>query len=413
MLTPLPLGIGLRYVRSRRRSFFVSFITWVSLAGVCLGVAALITILSVMNGFEGELRDRLLALSAHATLAEPDAVEGELVALAARARTEPHVAGAAPYVELQGLLSAGDKLSGATVRGIEADSEGAVGELGRAMLVGALTDLAPGSRHMILGRVLAAELGAQLGDTVTVLLPRADSDGNLVPEIGAFTVSGIFEIGLADHDATLALVSLADLWVLAGPAAPAGVRIRFDDALAAPALSRELAARIGGKLVVRDWTEDHAAYFHAIRLEKTMMTAILMLIVAVAAFNIVASLVMVVSDKRTDIAILRTLGLSRGNVVAIFMTQGTVIGWLGTAAGIALGLALAFNVDVIVPFLERLFRFQIFDADVYYITSIPSEVHFTDVSLVGLVALLLTGLATFYPALRAAATQPAEALRYE
>jgi len=413
MLTPLPLGIGLRYVRSRRRSFFVSFITWVSLAGVCLGVAALITILSVMNGFEGELRGRLLALSAHATLSEPGAGEDRLVALAARARTEPHVVGAAPYIELQGLLSTGEKLSGATVRGIEADSEAAVGELGKAMLVGSLADLAAGSRHMILGRVLAAELGAQLGDTVTVLLPRADSDGNLVPEIGAFKVSGIFEIGLADHDATLALVPLAGLAALAGPAAPEGVRVKFDDALAAPALSRELATRMGAGLEVRDWTEDHAAYFHAIRLEKTMMTAILMLIVAVAAFNIVASLVMVVSDKRTDIAILRTLGLSRGAVVAIFMTQGTVIGWLGTGAGIALGLALAFNVDVIVPFIERLFRFQIFDADVYYITAIPSEVHLTDVSLVAIVALLLTAVATFYPALRAAGTQPAEALRYE
>ncbi len=413
MLTPLPLGIGLRYVRSRRRSFFVSFITWVSLAGVCLGVAALITILSVMNGFEGELRDRLLALSAHATLSEPGAGEARLVALAAQAQAEPHVVGAAPYVELQGLLSTGEKLSGATVRGIEADAEAGVGELGQAMLVGSLADLAAGSRHMILGRVLAAELGAQPGDTVTVLLPRADSDGNLVPEIGAFTVSGIFEIGLADHDATLALVPLADLESLAGSAAPAGVRIKFDDALAAPTLARDLAARMGGSLRVRDWTEDHAAYFHAIRLEKTMMTAILMLIVAVAAFNIVASLVMVVSDKRTDIAILRTLGLSRGAVVAIFMTQGTVIGWLGTGAGIALGLALAFNVDVIVPFIEGLFRFQIFDADVYYITAIPSEVHMIDVGLVAAVALLLTAVATFYPALRAAGTQPAEALRYE
>jgi lipoprotein-releasing system permease protein len=413
MLTPLPLGIGLRYVRSRRRSFFVSFITWVSLAGVCLGVAALITILSVMNGFEGELRDRLLALSAHATLSEPGANEARLVALAAQAQREPHVAGAAPYVELQGLLSAGEKLSGATVRGIEAEAEARVGELGQAMLAGSLADLAAGSRRMILGRVLAAELGAQPGDTVTVLLPRADSDGNLVPEIGAFTISGIFEIGLADHDGTLALVPLADLESLAGSAAPAGVRIKFDDALAAPTLARDLAARMGSSLRVRDWTEDHAAYFHAIRLEKTMMTAILMLIVAVAAFNIVASLVMVVSDKRTDIAILRTLGLSRGAVVAIFMTQGTVIGWLGTGAGIALGLALAFNVDVIVPFIEGLFRFQIFDADVYYITAIPSEVHMIDVGLVAAVALLLTAVATFYPALRAAGTQPAEALRYE
>jgi lipoprotein-releasing system permease protein len=261
--------------------------------------------------------------------------------------------------------------------------------------------------------VLAAELAVQPGDRVTVLLPRAAADGALDPEIAAFTVSGVFEIGLADHDASLALVPLSDLAALAGPAAPSGVRIRFDDALAAPGLARSLAASLPGSLGVRDWTEDHAAYFHAIRLEKTMMTVILLLIVAVAAFNIVASLVMVVSDKRTDIAILRTLGMPKRSVAGIFVTQGTLIGWLGTAAGVALGLSLALNVDVVMPFLERLFGFQLFDADVYYISAIPSEVHTADVVLVAVAALALTAVATLYPALRAAATQPAEALRYE
>jgi lipoprotein-releasing system permease protein len=413
MLTPLPLGIGLRYVRSRRRSFFVSFISWVSLAGVCLGVAALITILSVMNGFEGELRDRLLALSSHATLAAPGANEQQLVELARTSRADPIVAGAAPYIELQGLLSTGAKLAGATVRGIEPAAETTVGELGEAMIAGSLAGLEPGSRRMILGRVLASELAVQPGDTVTVLLPRADASGNLEPRIGAFEVAGVFEVGLADHDGTLALVPLGDLAALAGEAAPAGVRVRFDDPMAAPELVRELAARLGGGLRARDWSEDHAAYFHAIRLEKTMMTVILLLIVAVAAFNIVASLVMVVSDKRTDIAILRTLGMSRGGVLGIFVTQGVVIGWFGTAAGVALGLALALNVSVIMPGLERLFGFQVFDADVYYITTIPSEVHTADVVLVAAAALLLTAVATLYPALRAARTQPAEALRYE
>jgi len=413
MLSPLPLGIGLRYVRSRRRSFFVSFITWVSLAGVCLGVAALITVLSVMNGFEGELRSRLLALSAHATLAEPGASAADLARLAGRAAARPGVAGAAPYLEVQGLLSTGAQLAGGTVRGVEPAAEARVGELAESMVAGSLGDLEPGSRRMILGRVLAAELGLRLGDPVTVLLPRADETGNLVPEIGAFTVSGIFEVGLADHDATLALVPLADLALLAGGAAPAGVRLRFEDPIDAPVLARAVAAALGGSLEVRDWTEDHAAYFHAIRLEKTMMTLILLLIVAVAAFNIVASLVMVVSDKRTDIAILRTLGLARRAVVGIFVTQGTVIGWLGTAAGVALGLALALNVGDITPVLERWLGFQVFDPDVYYISRIPSEVQSTDVWLVALAALALTFVATVYPALRAAATQPAEALRYE
>ena len=413
MLSPLPLGIGLRYVRSRRRSFFVSFITWVSLAGVCLGVAALITILSVMNGFEAELRGRLLALSAHATLSAAGAGEEDLSRLAQAARAQERVAGAAPYVEIQGLLSSGTALAGGTVRGIEPRDEAGVGDLAGAMLVGALDELVAGSGNMVLGRVLAAELAVQPGDTVTVLLPRADAEGNLMPEIGAFRVSGLFEIGLADHDASLALVPLEDLARLAGPAAPAGVRVKFDDALAAPALARGLAASLGPGLQVRDWSQDHAAYFHAIRLEKTMMTVILLLIVAVAAFNIVASLVMVVSDKRTDIAILRTLGMQRRTVAGIFVTQGALIGWLGTGAGVVLGLSLALNVGVVVPFLERLFGFQIFDADVYYITAIPSEVHAADVTLVALAALVLTSVATLYPALRAAATQPAEALRYE
>jgi lipoprotein-releasing system permease protein len=413
MLSPLPLGIGLRYVRSRRRSFFVSFITWVSLAGVCLGVAALITILSVMNGFENELRDRLLALSAHATLAAPGADEEALAALAAAARRQPRVEGAAAYAEVQGLLSSATAMAGGTVRGIEPADEAGIGDLADAMLSGSMADLVPGSTRVILGRVLAAELAVRPGDTVTVLLPRTGEDGGLTPEIGAFTVSGVFEIGLADHDASLALVPLADLLRLAGPAAPAGVRVRFDDALAAPSLARELAGALGPGLVVRDWSQDHAAYFHAIRLEKTMMTIILMLIVAVAAFNIVASLVMVVSDKRTDIAILRTLGMGRRAVAGIFLTQGAVIGWAGTAAGVALGLLLALNVATIVPALEQLFRFQIFDADVYYITAIPSDVHSVDVALVALAALALTSAATLYPALRAAATQPAEALRYE
>jgi len=413
MLSPLPLGIGLRYVRSRRRSFFVSFITWVSLLGVCLGVAALITILSVMNGFEGELRSRLLALSAHATLLRPGASGDELAALAVRAAEEPGVTGAAPYIEVQGLLSTGSHLSGGTVRGIDPAAEGRIGQLDEAMIAGSLGDLVSGSRRMVLGRVLAADLAVRLGDTVTVLLPRADATGNLVPEIGAFTVSGLFEIGLADHDATLALVPLGDLALLGGESAPAGVRITFDDPLEAPGRTGALAARLGGPLETRDWTQDHAAYFHAIRLEKTMMTLILMLIVAVAAFNIVASLVMVVSDKRTDIAILRTLGLARRSVVAIFMTQGTVIGWLGTGAGVALGLLLAFNVGDITPVLERWLGFQVFDPDVYYISRIPSEVRSMDVVLIAAAALLLTFVATVYPALRAAGTQPAEALRYE
>jgi lipoprotein-releasing system permease protein len=412
MLTPLPLGIGLRYVRSRRQSFFVSFITWVSLAGVCLGVAALITILSVMNGLEGELRSRLLSLSAHATFERAPATPDALAALAAEVRAAPEVAGAAPFIEVEALASHGAQLSPARLRGIDPASEATIGDLDRAMLEGDIAALAAGSNRVILGRLLAGELDVQVGDQVTLLLPRSAADGGLEPQIGAFEVAGLFEVGLADHDASLALAALADVANFAGPGAPAGVRARFGDALAAPLLARTVASRLA-EVSVRDWTEDHAAYFHAIRLEKVMMTIMLLLIVAVAAFNIVASLVMVVSEKRTDIAILRTLGLGRGSVAGIFLTQGTLIGWIGTLAGVALGLALALNAGPVAGVLERVFGFYVFDPSVYYITRIPSEVRVGDVLAVAVSALVLTLVAAVYPALRAAATQPAEALRYE
>ncbi|MCU0976865.1 MAG: lipoprotein-releasing ABC transporter permease subunit [Steroidobacteraceae bacterium] len=412
MLTPLPLGIGLRYVRSRRQSYFVSFITWVSLAGVCLGVAALITILSVMNGLEGELRQRLLALSAHATYGGVGADPAALEALAARLRAEPEVVAAAPFIEVEGLASSGPYLAPTRLRGIDVAAETAVGEIAKVMVSGSLGALAPGSNRVVLGRILAADLGVGVGDRITVLLPRTEAGGALEPQIGAFEVAGLFEAGLADHDASLALAALADVAAFAGPEAPAGVHARFSDVVAAPALSRAVAGRLPG-VTVRDWTEDHAAYFQAIRLEKLMMTVMLLLIVAVAAFNIVASLVMVVSEKRKDIAILRTLGLGRGSVSAIFLTQGTLIGWVGTAAGIALGLVLAYNAGAIAAAVEQFFGFHVFDPSVYYISSIPSEVRGGDVAVVAVAAFILTLAAAVYPALRASHTQPAEALRYE
>jgi lipoprotein-releasing system permease protein len=411
MLTPLPLGLGLRYVRARQHQYFVSFISWVSLAGVCLGVAALITILSVMNGFEGELRSRLLALTAHATLpGQADAAR--LEALARRARGEPGVVHAEPYVEVQGLLSHGPMLAGATLRGIDPAEHGPGTVLGESMQAGSLADLVPGSRKVVLGRALAMQLQSGVGDTVSVLLLRTGEGGELAPRIGALEVAGLFEIGLADHDAGLAFASLEDVAVLAGPSASAGVLLFFVDPFDAPRLADAAAAALGTGPAA-NWTVEHAAYFRAIRLEKTMMTVILLLIVSVAAFNIVASLVMVVAEKRNDIAILRTMGLSRGSVVATFIVQGTVIGWFGTLAGVGLGILLAVNAGDIVPALERWFGFEIFDPDVYYITRIPSELRANDVGLVAGAALALTFFATIYPARRAAATEPAEALRYE
>jgi lipoprotein-releasing system permease protein len=273
-------------------------------------------------------------------------------------------------------------------------------------------DLRPGSRHVALGRALAFQVQAAPGDAINVLLLRTGDGGALAPKIGAFTVSGSFEIGLADHDVTLAFASLEDVAGLAGSAASAGVRVFYADPFDAPGRTPLLASQLGTGAGT-DWTVEHAAYFRAIRLEKAMMTIILLLIVAVAAFNVVASLVMVVAEKRNDIAILRTLGLSRGGVVATFIIQGTVIGWTGAVAGILLGVLLALNAGSIVHALEFAFGFELFDPAVYYISRIPSELRGTDVALVSVTAFALTLLSTIYPARRAAATEPAEALRYE
>jgi lipoprotein-releasing system permease protein len=411
---PLPLFIGLRYVRARSGQFFVSFISWVSMLGICVGVLALITILSVMNGFENELRGRLLSLAAHATLSgNPTALSRwpELVTAAGRLGG---VTGVAPFVELQALLAHEPELQAALVRGIDPAIEPSVSEIGGALASGRLDDLQPGLANIVLGRVLAYQLGVGIGDSVTVMIPLGGADGDVLnSRIQRFTVSGIFEVGLQEQDGQLALVHLEDATALRGSPGISGLRLKFADAFAAPSLAPQVATALGGGFTVSDWTLEHASYFRAIRIEKTMMTLIMLLIVAVAAFNIVAALVMVVTDKRTDIAILRTIGAKPRTIVGVFMTQGVVIGWLGTALGIATGVAVALNVETIAPWLERTFGFQIMDADVFYITRIPSDLQAADVILVSIVAFLLTVLATVYPAIRAARTQPAEALRYE
>jgi lipoprotein-releasing system permease protein len=431
MFHPLPIYVGLRYVRARSSRFFVSFITWASLIGVCVGVAALIVILSVMNGFESELRDRLLSLSAPVrvtavraggtsdVITSPltqnvDIAQPDWRRAAQLVRSTPGVTDAAPYAEVQALAVRGPEMLPVLLRGIDPMAPAAAGELAQSIAQGRLEDLTAGSGRVIVGEVIAERLGLSPGDALTVLVPTVDADGTPVPKLRDLRVAGVFEVGLQDHDATLIFANLADVRAL-GPAGTVseGLRVSLQDVLAAPMVAARLRAQLPRTLEVSDWTRDNANYFRAIRIEKTMMSIILLLIVAVAAFNIVAMLVMVVTDKRTDIAILRTFGAGPRRVMGVFITQGLVIGWLGVALGAALGLLLALHVDTIVPFLEHTFRFQIMDADVYYITAIPSEVHWGNIAAIALAALLLTALATIYPAIRAAHTAPAEALRYD
>ncbi len=420
MFHPLPIYVGLRYVRARSTRFFVSFITWASLVGVCVGVAALIVILSVMNGFESELRDRLLSLSAPVRVTAVAAGSGgespapDWPQIAQLVRATPGVTRAAPYAEVQALAVHAPEMLPVLLRGIDPGNPAASGELARSIAQGRLEDLTPGSARVIVGEVIAERLGVSPGDAVTVLIPTVSANGTPEPKLRELRVAGVFEVGLQDHDATLMFADLADVRALGPPGTVReGLRASLQDVLAAPVVAARLRARLPATLEVSDWTRDNANYFRAIRIEKTMMSLILLLIVAVAAFNIVAMLVMVVTDKRTDIAIMRTFGAAPRRVMGIFVTQGLVIGWLGVVLGVALGLLLALHVDTIVPFLEHTFRFQIMDADVYYITTIPSEVHWANVGTIALAALLLTALATIYPAIRAARTAPAEALRYE
>jgi len=416
MFHPLSLFVGLRYVRARTHKFFVSFITWASVVGVCVGVAALIVILSVMNGFEDELRDRLLSLTAHARVVARDDAhppsEEQWRQAEATIRASKGVVGVAPYAELEALAERPPEMLPVLVRGIDPQAELSVTDLASAITQGRLSDLVPGEDRVLVGPLVAERLALGVGDTLTLLVPRVAPDGTLDSKLREVTVAGSFDASQADTETGLIFAPLEDVRALA-PEGDHGLRVRFNDALAAPALAAGLRERLPQQFQVIDWTQDNASYFRAIRIEKTMMALILMLIVAVAAFNIVSMLVMVVTDKRTDIAILRTLGASPRRVMGMFMTQGLVIGWLGVASGIALGLAIAFNVATIEPFLEHTFGFHILDADVYVSAAIPSDVKASNIVGIGLVALALTGFATLYPAIRASRTAPAEALRYE
>jgi len=413
MLNPVELFVGMRYLRAKRRTRFVSFITLISLLGIALGVAALIVILSVMNGFEGELRTRLLSMSAHGSVTGRDGIVRDWRALVAEVAAEPGVLAAAPFVEAEGMIQAGRDLHAVLLNGIDPPFEQALSGQMINMVEGSLDALEPGGRGIILGRILAFDLAARIGDGVVLLIPRPAGDGTLEPVLERFVLRGVFEAGLQEHDAVLALVHARDAADILGLGdAVTAVRFRAADVMAAPAIAASLERRLGD-VVTSDWTVENGSYFRAIRIEKMMMSLILSLIIGVAAFNIVASLVMVVTDKTTDIAVLRTLGMGPNGVVRVFFVQGAMIGWAGVVIGVGLGVVLALNVPVIVPFLENLLGFQIMPGDVYYVTQIPSILEAQDVIVIAVAAFVLTSLATLYPARRAALVNPAAALRYE
>lgn len=417
MLRPATLWMALRYLRAQPASQFSSLVALASVIGVALGVAALIVVLSVMNGFENELRSRLVAITGHATILTGRG-DHDWPAILADIRRAPGVVSATPYIELEGMLSAGNELAGVVVEGVDSHSGGTIAGMDGTLQGGSLADLRPGSWHAVLGRALANRLDVTPGDTVRLLIPSRDAAGRLTSRLRELEVTGTFEIGVRDHDSVRILVSLADAAALAGmQGSVTGIRLQTADIFTAPeVLARWLAGwTAAGHEALRttDWTQENATYFRAVRIEKTMMTLLLSLIVAVAAFNIVATLVMMVTGKRAGIAILRTVGFSRGNIVRLFATQGLLIGWLGVIAGVAGGVLLATHVGEVAPALERFFGFQFMPADVYYLTSLPSDLEMRDLAWVSIIALAMTALATIYPAMRAAAVAPAEVLRYE
>ncbi len=415
MLQPFELFVGLRYTRAKRRNHFISFISLLSILGIALGVTALITVMAVMNGFEKELRERILGAASHATITLYEEPMQQWQVLADAAIEHPEVNGAAPYVEGQVMVVKSKQVTGIVIRGVLPDQEPNVSDIDRKMIAGELSDLTPGSFDIVLGRALADFLGATIGDKITVITPEASvTPVGVLPRMKRFTVRGIFEIGMFEFDRNFALMHADDASTLLKlNKGYTGVRVQLNDMFAARSVARDLATQVGEDYWVSDWTQRHANFFRAVKTEKTVMFVILALIVAVAAFNIVSTLVMVVTDKQSAIAIMRTMGASPRSVMMIFLIQGALIGFIGTALGVVGGILLASNVETIVPAIERLFQTQFLDPSVYYISSLPSELEYTDVWRVATLAVVLTLLATIYPAWRAARTEPAEALAYE
>lgn len=414
---PFELFVGWRYTRAKRKNHFISFISLTSMVGIALGVAALIVVLSVMNGFQKELRTRILGVASHLEVTGSQGVLTEWPAVASLAAKNAQVLATAPYITAQAMLSYDRGVQGSVIRGILPADEEKVADLERHMKIGHLTDLRAGGFGIVLGADLAFALGAQVGDKVVVMAPQGQfTPTGVVPRLKQFTVVGLFQIGMYEYDAGLALIHMEDaakLYRMEGQVS--GVRLKLDHLFDAPVVAMDINQRLQaqGRYHVTDWTQQHANFFRAVQMEKRVMFIILMLIVAVAAFNIVSTLVMAVTDKRADIAIMRTFGVTPRSILFVFMIQGAFIGILGTILGAAFGVLIALNIDSIVPFIESLFQIQFLAKDVYYISELPSDLVGSDVAMIVAVSFALSLLATIYPSWKASNINPAEALRYE
>jgi lipoprotein-releasing system permease protein len=415
---PYELLIGWRYTRAGRvagRNGFISFISGVSMLGIALGVAALIIVLSVMNGFQKEVRDRMLAVVSHIELISP-AGDGfaDVNALMARAKQHPEVMAAAPYVAQQALMARGEDMRGAMVRGIEPELEAQVTDFTLQMPPQVRAALQPGSFNVVLGGELANAMGVRVGDHITLIAPGGQvTPAGVMPRLKQLKVAGIFDSGHYEYDASLALLHIEDAQRIFRLETPSGIRLKIKDSQQARSVAADLAMQLGPDVIVRDWTRQNRTWFAAVQVEKRMMFIILTLIVAVAAFNLVTTLVMTVTDKRADIAILRTLGASPQSIMAIFVVQGATVGVLGTLAGLGLGLSVAFNIDVIVPAIENLLGASFLPRDIYLISRMPSDPQAADIWPIALISLALAFIATLYPSWRASRVNPAQALRYE
>tara|TARA_B100000953_G_scaffold87711_1_gene71563 strand:- start:2330 stop:3571 length:1242 start_codon:yes stop_codon:yes gene_type:complete len=405
--------IGLRYVRAQRRNHFISFISMSSMIGVALGVMALITVISVMNGFEKELKDRILGMASHAVIEELNGLKDWQLVIN-NIKDHPEIVGAAPYFHAEGMLTKDKIVNGVIIRGILPHEETNVAIVAEKMIEGDLNDLKSTEFNIILGAELVRKLNLKIGDKVTLVAPQANfTPAGILPRLKRFTLIGIFEVGMHEFDGGLALIHMDDALRLFRKSNPTGIRLKTNNILKAPTISREIASQLSSKYWVIDWTQRHSNFFRALKTEKTVMFVILTLIVAVAAFNIISTLVMAVSDKQSDIAVLRTLGASPKSILKIFIIQGTIIGAIGILLGVIGGVWLASNIETLVPALENMLGYKFLSPDVYYISDLPSDMHWSDVILISVVSFVLCLLATIYPAFRAANTLPAEALRYE